>query len=61
MHIFFLFFIENICCGYSLEAPRRCVSNEYPQYMFFRRNKENIKTFWLQKVPYLKLCINQSK
>ena len=34
--ISFLFLRENICCGYSLEAPRRGASNEYPQHMFFR-------------------------
>ena len=34
--IFFLFLNENICCGYSLEAPRRGASNEYPQHMFSR-------------------------
>ena len=28
--IFFLFLDENICCGYSLEAPHRGASNEYP-------------------------------
>ena len=32
--IFFLFLQENIRCGYSLEAPRRGASNEYPQHMF---------------------------
>ena len=32
--IFFLFLNKNICCGYSLEAPRRGASNEYPQHMF---------------------------
>ena len=31
MLISFLFLDENICCGYSLEAPRRGTSNEYPQ------------------------------
>ena len=25
-----LFLYENICCGYSLEVPRRGTSNEYP-------------------------------
>ena len=25
---------KNICCGYSLEAPHRGSSNEYPQHMF---------------------------
>ena len=32
---FFLFLHNNICCGYSLEAPRRGASNEYPQHMFY--------------------------
>ena len=40
--IFFLFSHKNICCGYSLEAPQRGASNEYPQHMFLRRNKKNI-------------------
>ena len=34
MLISFLFLHENICCGYSLEAPRRGTSNVYPQHMF---------------------------
>ena len=34
MLISFLFLDENICCGCSLEAPRRGASNEYPQHMF---------------------------
>ena len=38
--IFFLFVHENICCGYSLEAPRQGVSNEYPQHMFSCTNKK---------------------
>ena len=40
--IFFLFLDENICCGYSLEAPHRGASNEYPQHMFLWRNKKSI-------------------
>ena len=40
--IFFLYFHENICCGYSLEAPCQGASNEYPQHMFSKRNKKNI-------------------
>ena len=32
---------QNIDCGYSLEPPRRGGSNEYPQSMFFSRNKKN--------------------
>ena len=49
--IFFLFLDENICCGYSLEAPRfsyfltKTASNEYPQHMFLSRNKKDISIF----------------
>ena len=32
---------QNIDCGYSLEPPRRGGSNEYPQSIFFSRNKKN--------------------
>ena len=32
---------QNIDCGYSLEPPRRCGSNEYPQFMVLNRNKKN--------------------
>ena len=38
--IFYLFLYENICCGYSSEAPHRGTSNEYPQPIFSRRNKK---------------------
>ena len=55
--IFFLFLDENIYCGYSLEAPCRGASNEYPQYMFSLRRKKITDTFWLRKVPYEELCI----
>ena len=41
MGYFFLFLHKNICCGYSLEAPRRGASNEYTQHMFLWRNGEN--------------------
>ena len=34
MGYFFLFLHKNIYCGYSLEAPYRGASNEYPQHMF---------------------------
>ena len=53
--IVFLFLHENICCGYSLEAPRRGASNEYPQHMFLLRNKKDISIFRMKKVPYLLL------
>ena len=51
----FLFLNENICCGYSLEAPRRGASNEYSQHVFLSRNKKNKDSFWLEKAPYQEL------
>ena len=37
----FLIFTQNIDCGYMLEPPRRGGSNEYPQSMFWNKNKKN--------------------
>ena len=54
MLIFFLFLHKNICCGYSLEAPRRGASNEYPQHMFSWRNKKNI--LWIP--PFICSYVN---
>ena len=34
VYLFFLFLLQNIGCGYSLEPPRRVGSNVYPQSMF---------------------------
>ena len=34
VYLFFLFLLQNIDCGYSLEPPRRGGSNLYPQSMF---------------------------
>ena len=31
---------QNVDCVYSLEPPRRGVSNEYPQFMFLSKNKK---------------------
>ena len=45
VYLFFLFLLQNIDCGYSLEPPRRGGSNEYPQSMFWGKNKKNIKNF----------------
>ena len=39
--IFFLYFAQNLDCGYPLEPPQRGGSNEYPQYMFWSKNKKN--------------------
>ena len=37
----FLIFTQNIDCGYTLEPPVRGGSNEYPQSMFWSKNKKN--------------------
>ena len=37
----FLIFAQNIDCGYTLEPPRGGGSNEYPQSMFWSKNKKN--------------------
>ena len=37
----FLIFAQNIDCRYTLEQPRRGDSNEYPQSMFWSKNKKN--------------------
>ena len=38
--VFFLIFAQNIDYGYTLEPPRRGGSNEYPQSMFWSKNKK---------------------
>ena len=38
---FFLIFAQNIDRGYWLEPPHRGGSNEYPQSMFWIKNKKN--------------------
>ena len=37
----FLIFAQNIDCGYTLEPPWRGGCNEYPQSMFWSKNKKN--------------------
>ena len=37
----FLICAQNIYCGYTLEPPRPGGSNEYPQSMFWSKNKKN--------------------
>ena len=45
---------------YSLEAPRRGASNEYPQHMFLWRSKENIymdtTLIWSYDLLSLRVC-----
>ena len=38
--LFFLIFAQNIDCGYTLEPHWRGGSNEYPQSMFWSKNKK---------------------
>ena len=40
----FLIYAQNIDCGYKLEPPRRGGSNEYPQSIFWNKNKKNKPT-----------------
>ena len=40
----FLIFAQNIDCGYTLEPPQWGGSNEYPQSMFWSKNKKNMYT-----------------
>ena len=40
VYINLLIFAQNIDCGYTLEPPRRGGSNEYPQSMFWSKNKK---------------------
>ena len=40
----FLIFAQNIDSGYTLEPPGRGGSNEYPQSMFWSKDKKNRKT-----------------
>ena len=44
VYLFFLFLLQNIDCGYSLEPPHRGGSNMYPQYVLSINNK-NINFF----------------
>ena len=37
-------FAQNIDCGYTLEPPRRDGSNEYPQSIFWIKNKTKLYT-----------------
>ena len=51
---FFLFLLQNIDCGYSLEPPRRGGSNVYPQSMFLAKLRK-ISNFSAENFQFLKL------
>ena len=43
-------FAPNIDCGYMLEPPCRGSSNEFPQSMFWNKNKKNRYIVYTPKV-----------
>ena len=57
VYLFFLFLLQNIDCGYSLEPPRRGGSNVYPQSMFGTKirkiSPENFQILKLKKSLYI--------
>ena len=60
VYLFFLFLLQNIDCGYSLEPPRRGGSNVYPQSMFGAKIRkypklsiENFQVLELKKSLYI--------
>ena len=53
--VIFLIFAQNINCGYTLEPPRRGGSNEYPQFMFWSKNKKNRHTPAYPVLLYIKV------
>ena len=55
VYLFFLFLLQNIDCGYSLEPPQRGGFNVYPQSMFWSKNKKNIKIFLMKFSFFLQL------
>ena len=50
----FLIFAKNIDCGCTLEPPRRGGSNEYPQSMFWGKNKKLVYPY-IPQFFYIKL------
>ena len=48
--LFFLFLLNNIYCGYSLEPPRRGGSNEYPQSIFWAKIWKKYQNFLSENV-----------
>ena len=50
-----IIFAQNIECGYTLEPPRRVGSNEYPQSMFWNKNKKNRYTLAYPQFCYIKV------
>ena len=60
VYIIFLFLLQNIDCGYSLEPPRWGGSNVYPQFMFWAKirkkshfTSDNYRFFSLEILKYI--------
>ena len=51
----FLIFAQNIDCGYTLEPPQRGGSNEYPQSMFWSKNKKEMYSPCKPQFYYIKV------
>ena len=66
MFFIFLIFAQNIDCGCTLEPLRRGGSNEYPQSMFWSKNKKNrytltcIPQFYYMKVGFKGVFITRT-
>ena len=61
--VVFLIFAQNIDCGCMLEPPRRGGSNEYPQSMFWSKNKKVypcIPQFYYIKVGFKGVFITRT-
>ena len=54
VYLFFLFLLQNIDCGYSLEPPRQGGSNVRPQTMFWAKIRK-ISFFFLMKFSFFLL------
>ena len=55
VYLFFLFLLQNIDCGYSLEPPRRGGSNVYPQKYVLSKNKKKYQKFPTEIFQFLQL------
>ena len=57
--IFFLFLYKNICCGYSLEAPRPGASHMYHKICFYGEISKILVLFFVGKCVFiLRMPIN---
>ena len=56
----FVFLHKNVCCDYSLEAPHRGASNEYPQHRFFVEKDKNIIVFVYKILACLELVLRSN-